>query len=165
MMKKLSNVQHDSGFGDALGINNTTNDTKLLRWQDQILSIWYTHHHRPATNAEIVFFRGLMQTSEECIKARLRQLFDEDEQCLIGKDSVQVESFMNGMCASFGSPDNTYQETPQSTTPVPSKYQATNHLHADGTYSPPYYDPLRTQNSNYQSCPLPLFSQALEFPR
>ena len=52
--------------------------SQLADWQDQILGIWYAYHRRVPSDTEIVFFRGLMQVPEECIKFRLLQLLEED---------------------------------------------------------------------------------------
>ncbi|OAL46958.1 hypothetical protein IQ07DRAFT_634543 [Pyrenochaeta sp. DS3sAY3a] len=98
---------HDSGFDDPTSDQRKHDiTTGLAEWKDAILMIWYQNNRRVASDMEIVLFRGLLQAPEECISARLRQLFENDDLFERASNSIQsvTENFSDD--TSFHSSEN-----------------------------------------------------------
>jgi hypothetical protein len=72
--------QLDSGFFDTNSSNAQSyrpKPAKLLDWQDQILRLWSANNLHVSSDTDIILFRGLLRASEDSIKARLQQLFED----------------------------------------------------------------------------------------
>jgi hypothetical protein len=72
----------DSGFFETKSSNAPSYQPKpveLLDWQDQILRLWSAHNHHVSSDTDIVLFRGILRASEDSIKRRLQELFDNSQ--------------------------------------------------------------------------------------
>ncbi|KAJ4293311.1 hypothetical protein N0V90_008593 [Kalmusia sp. IMI 367209] len=75
----------DSGVYDV-GSTDLTGSGLLSDWQELMLEVWYENNRRQATETEVVLFRRLLHASKDRIKARLAQLFEDDNDNQISRD-------------------------------------------------------------------------------